>query len=136
MANPKLTTADATDYEFLVLAGSDTSVPQAERVIRSGRAGVDGSDYTLSGKRAVPFTVRVMADTNTRDEGLALIDAYRSLKGTLVTYTDEHLKDHPNVMVLDVRCILRYRPFGTGFLKSYGQSNYVVEATFTLERTD
>jgi hypothetical protein len=74
-----------------------------ERLQIITRAGVDGTAYRKTGKRAAPSQITTIVDLGSDAAVKSELAAYKALQGTLVTVVTESSGTYTNVAVLAVR---------------------------------
>ena len=134
--------SESTSYIVYLLREGTESVPRfAEQVTRLSRPGLVGSDYALAGRKARPFRVHTLRDAQNASEARQIAQACDALKGAVVSYVDETMREWENVMVLDVRSHYEFRPTTGDLYPAYDPvypnttSSYVVRTRWLLELT-
>lgn len=85
---------------FITLRGSIN--PTGTDVIEITRPGVDGHAFMDMGKHAGKSQMQSIADVSNASGAKAAILAYKALKGTLITVTDDTGQQYTNVLVQEV----------------------------------
>jgi len=120
--------------EFAIMTGIMYGL--AETLEELKRRNIDGHAFRRTGKKAKVSTVRTVVDVADVDAAEALQLVYEGLKTEVVTVVDGRLKQHDNVVVVDVMVDIM-DPVTTviGGINGPG-SGYVVEATWLLQVTE
>lgn len=94
--------AGSITIQFVTLRRSDPA-PPGELTENVTRPGVDGQAVRKQGTRGTAYTLVGQADVATTVGRRQLLDNAATLKGQIVTVTDDHLEDWAGVLIQDVR---------------------------------
>ena len=134
--HPTITTADATDYEFVIL--DYVPLPQAEELRRIERAGIDGVAFRKLAKKAAAARTRFVITSDTAANAKTLIANLRALQGTVVTVKPlrgSTLLEYADVVVQAV-FIETWKRIAAGVGGPVSNPTELIAGSFLLTETD
>lgn len=133
MANANVNVSGGSDYDVIVLAGSDVVQPYySEQLASVERPGIDGREYVKTGRKPMRFQWVTLRDATTVSECRQVVDRFARLSGSVVTIRDGFSKLVTTVLVMAVSSSYRYAP-GTGFTQEPANCLYQVTTRWGFE---